>query len=129
MAEGALLVYDVTIFETFEKLKNWVNTLHEAVGKDIPFVIAGNKFDLLDKNDINKNAQQVDAYINEVNCKHFYTSAKTGYNLEEAFDCLIKTVLQKIEKTNDNLKIKRGGKKSMMLVDQKREIKEKKRSC
>ena len=49
-AVGALLVYDTSIFETFEKVKQWVITLQEAVGKDIIFVIAGNKMDLIDKN-------------------------------------------------------------------------------
>ena len=47
-AVGALLVYDAAIFETFDKVKSWVMTLQEAVGKDITFVIAGNKFDLID---------------------------------------------------------------------------------
>ena len=42
---GALLIYDVTIPETFEKVKNWVMTLKEAVGKDIILVIVGNKYD------------------------------------------------------------------------------------
>ena len=34
-AAGALLVYDVTIFETFKKVESWVNTLQEVVGKNI----------------------------------------------------------------------------------------------
>ena len=65
-AVGALLVYDVTIPETFEKVKSWVNTLQEAVGKDIIFVIAGNKFDLSDKNMITKNNEQVDNLKNQL---------------------------------------------------------------
>ena len=54
-AVGAILVYDVTIPETFDKVKDWCNTLKEAVGNDIIFVIAGNKFDLTNKDMINKN--------------------------------------------------------------------------
>ena len=70
-AVGAILVYDVTIGETFEKVKNWVNTLKEAVGNDICFVIAGNKFDLTNKDMINKNNELVDAYCKQQKCKHF----------------------------------------------------------
>ena len=70
-AVGALLVYDVTISETFEKVKSWVHTLQEAVGKDIIFVIAGNKFDLSDKNMINKNNEQVEAYCNQEQMQTF----------------------------------------------------------
>ena len=57
-AVGALLVYDVTIFETFEKVKDWVHTLREAVGNDITMVIAGNNIDLADKNMIDKNQEK-----------------------------------------------------------------------
>ena len=95
-AVGALLVYDVTISETFEKVKDWVRTLQEMVGKDITFVIAGNKFDLSDKNMIEKNNEKVDNYCEKQKCKHFYTSAKTGFNLNDAFDSLINSVLKKV---------------------------------
>ncbi len=90
----------MTISETFEKVKSRVHTLQEAVGKDIIFVIAGNKFDLSDKNMINKNNEQVEAYCNQEKCKHFYTSAKTGFNLDEAIDCLITSVLKKVLSSN-----------------------------
>ena len=95
-AVGALLVYDVTISETFDKVKDWVHTLQEMVGKDITFVIAGNKFDLSDKNMIEKNNEKVDNYCAQQKCKHFYTSAKTGFNLNDAFDSLINSVLKKV---------------------------------
>ena len=95
-AVGALLVYDVTISETFDKVKDWVHTLKEMVGKDITFVIAGNKFDLSDKNMIEKNNEKVDNYCAQQKCKHFYTSAKTGFNLNDAFDSLINSVLKKV---------------------------------
>ena len=64
-AVGALLVYDVTIGETFETVKSWVNTLQEAVVKVIIFITAGNKFDLSDKNMITKNDEQVNAYYEQ----------------------------------------------------------------
>ena len=92
-AVGALLVYDVSIFETFEKVKQWVKTLQEAVGKDIIFVIAGNKFDLLNKGEMEERKAEIDSYCSKQNCKHFYTSAKTGFQLDDTFDSLINSVL------------------------------------
>ena len=109
-ANGALLVYDVTIFETFQKVEKWVNTLQEVVGKDINFLIAGNKFDLSDKNALEKNTSEINAYCSKMHCKHMYTSAKTGYNLEEAFDSLIKDVLNKVGSSKEG-GIKRKGKR------------------
>ena len=126
-AVGALLVYDVTIPETFEKVKSWVNTLQEAVGKDIIFVIAGNKFDLSDKNMITKNNEQVDSYCAKEKCKHFYTSAKTGYNLDEAFGSLIQSVLTKVMSQNaDGNKKKRG---RQLEIKEQNKPKEKKKFC
>jgi Ras-related protein Rab-21 len=45
-ASGALLVYDITDAESFNKVKNWVKELRKIVGTDIVIVIAGNKIDL-----------------------------------------------------------------------------------
>ena len=109
-AIGALLVYDVNIPETFEKVKGWANTLKEIVGKNVIFAIAGNKLDLLDKSLLDKNTSLVNEYIKKENCKIFYTSCKTGYNVEEAFDTLIKSVLKYVQ-DNNIVTNKRAGKK------------------
>jgi len=109
-AKGALLVYDVTIFETFQKVETWVHTLQEVVGKDITFVIAGNKFDLSDRNSLSTHSAEIDGYCAKENCKHFFTSAKTGYNLEEAFESLINSVLKKLEQSEGGANKKKGRK-------------------
>ena len=109
-AIAALLVYDVNLPETFEKVKDWVHTLREIVGKNIIFVIAGNKLDLLDKSLQDKNSSQVNEYVARENCKIFYTSCKTGYNVKEVFDTLIDIVL-KYACDNNIVINKRGGKK------------------
>ena len=127
-AVGALLVYDVTIPETFEKVKSWVNTLQEVVGKDIVFVIAGNKFDLSKKADLEANKAQVDSYCQQEKCQHFYTSAKTGFNLDETFNSLITSVLRKIE--NDNSSGNRKGRgRNLQIKEQSTDVKEKKKCC
>ena len=45
-ADGALLVYDITDAESFNKVKKWIKELRKIVGNDIVIVIAGNKVDL-----------------------------------------------------------------------------------
>jgi len=123
---GALLVYDVTIPETFERVKSWVQTLQEVVGKDIIFVIAGNKFDLVKKG-FDENKAQVNSYCQQENCQHFYTSAKTGYNLNDTFTCLIDSVLKKIE--NENSGGNRKGRGRKLEIKEQTEVKEKKKCC
>ena len=44
--DGALLVYDITDAESFNKVTKWVKELKKIVGNDICIAIAGNKCDL-----------------------------------------------------------------------------------
>ena len=120
-AVGALLVYDVSIFETFNKVKSWVSTLQEAVGKDIIFVIAGNKYDLVGKMD--EHMPEIDSYCSQEKCKHFFTSAKTGYGLDNAFSTLIQSVLDKVKPTG----AVSGRKGKKLKVEEAKEDKQKKK--
>ena len=126
-AVGALIVYDVTIPETFNKVKDWVNTLREIVDKNIIFVIAGNKFDLCDKKLKEKNEEIVNDYCEKEKCQHFYTSAKTGFNVQNVFECLIKKVLENIEKNPDIVNKKKG--RRLEISAHEDETKQKKRKC
>ena len=42
-ADGAVLVYDVTDAESFQKVRNWVKELRRMLGSNIRLAIAGNK--------------------------------------------------------------------------------------
>jgi Ras-related protein Rab-21 len=46
LLDGALLVYDITDIESFNKVRKWVKELRKIVGSNISIVIAGNKGDL-----------------------------------------------------------------------------------
>lgn len=45
-ADAALLVYDITDAESFQKVQKWVKELRKIVGQEIQIAIAGNKVDL-----------------------------------------------------------------------------------
>eukprot|EP00330_Aristerostoma_sp_ATCC50986_P011583 CAMPEP_0114586246 /NCGR_PEP_ID=MMETSP0125-20121206/9521_1 /TAXON_ID=485358 ORGANISM="Aristerostoma sp., Strain ATCC 50986" /NCGR_SAMPLE_ID=MMETSP0125 /ASSEMBLY_ACC=CAM_ASM_000245 /LENGTH=127 /DNA_ID=CAMNT_0001781595 /DNA_START=47 /DNA_END=430 /DNA_ORIENTATION=+ len=44
-AEGAVLVYDITYRESFDKVQKWMAELKNHADEDIDIVIAGNKCD------------------------------------------------------------------------------------
>ena len=48
---GALLVYDLMREETFDELENWLNEMNEVLGYRVPFVVIGNKSDLIAEKD------------------------------------------------------------------------------
>jgi Ras-related protein Rab-21 len=45
-AHGALLVYDITDKDSFDKVQAWVKELRTMLGSKVALVIAGNKSDL-----------------------------------------------------------------------------------
>mmetsp|Transcript_21180 Transcript_21180/g.22980 ORF Transcript_21180/g.22980 Transcript_21180/m.22980 type:complete len:201 (-) Transcript_21180:105-707(-) len=92
-ASGALLVYDITDAESFNKVKNWVKELRKIVGTEIVIVIAGNKIDL-EKNR-NVNEQEAIQYADSVGATHFHTSAKLNKGLDEVFQSLASKMLEK----------------------------------
>lgn len=81
--DGALLVYDITDAESFNKVKNWVKELRKIVGNDIVIAIAGNKVDLEKNRHVNE--REARDYAESVGATHFHTSAKSNKGLDEVF--------------------------------------------
>ena len=99
------------------------------LGPDIIFVVAGNKFDLIrSKEDLAKNDEIVNQYINEEKAKHFYTSAKSGENLNEAFEAIIELALDKIVNSKEKGKVTKKG-KGLMIESNSSSPKKKEGCC
>ena len=94
-ANGALLIFDVTQSKSFEKLRDWIHDFKLA-REDEPILLIGNKNDL--KGKIQISDEEAKEFAKEFNMEFISTSAKTGTNVEEAFNKLIKTILDKILK-------------------------------
>jgi small GTP-binding protein len=94
-ANGALLIFDVTQSKSFEKLRDWIQDFKLA-REDEPIIMIGNKNDLKGKNQIS-DKEAMD-FAKEFNMEFISTSAKIGTNVEEAFNNMIKTILDKILK-------------------------------
>lgn len=92
-ADGALLVYDITDAESFNKVQKWVKELKKIVGDNISIAIAGNKCDL--EKDRHVDKKEALAYAESVGATHYDTSAKANKGLDEAFGDLSKKMLQR----------------------------------
>merc|ERR1711998_695392 len=97
-ADGALLVFDVTDGESFEKVKMWVKELRKMVGKDIAIAIAGNKCDL--ERNRRVSTEEGQRYAESVTACYFNTSAKLNRGIDEAFLELAKRMLANKKKSN-----------------------------
>lgn len=124
-ADGALLVYDITDTESFEKVKKWVTELYKIVKrKNISVVIAGNKCDLEKRRAVNK--QQVEEYAQSVGAVHIETSAKQNKGIEDCFIDIANRILERRESRkqngldggmNSSSGLRPAGNRGLLLVD------------
>lgn len=91
-AKGALLVCDMTRTETLECLGRWAEEIQKVSGK-IPLIFLANKMDL--PNEFPEDEFEALARSYDTEC--FYTSAKTGKNVQHAFECLSRKMLDEMK--------------------------------
>ena len=91
-ASGALIVCDSTRKETFKHLNWWMSSLFNITGQ-IPIIFLVNKNDLKDQ--IVVTSQDIAEQSILFNAPFLATSAKTGENVEKAFQMLSKLLIRK----------------------------------
>ena len=91
-SNAALGVYDVTSPQSLLKLPGWVSSIKKTVKKTIPMVVLGNKIDLERK--VEKS--EAEDLSKRLNCEYLETSAKTGENVEIAFEKIARACLETI---------------------------------
>jgi len=91
-ANGALLVYDITDRDSFDRVQNWVKELRKMLGDNIVLIIAGNKADLERRRVV--SLEEAEQYAASVGAKHLSTSAKQNKGVAELFLHMTKELLK-----------------------------------
>ncbi|MFX1380218.1 MAG: GTP-binding protein [Promethearchaeota archaeon] len=88
-AQAAFIVFDLTNKDSFYNIMNWFNELNEFKEHEISVVIVGNKRDLKEEREIDREeAETLAEMLSEKYDKkisYIETSALSGENIEEAF--------------------------------------------
>jgi small GTP-binding protein len=85
-AAGALLVFDLTREDTFnEAMKKWYPEMVQFLDKDVPFILIGNKVDLIEQIGRVIDSENAKKFVESKGSIYIETSAKTGQNVEDAF--------------------------------------------
>ena len=92
-AAGVLLVFDLTRAETWDAIKDWRAAIRQIAG-DIPFVLIGNKLDLLEDVGEVIDRDECREYAEGQGSTYIETSAKNNENVEASFVTLTKSIIK-----------------------------------
>ena len=93
-AHGALLIFDLSRADTYHEIQKWLGEFRAFAGDEVPFILVGNKVDLVD--DIGEVVERNEAksFAEGEGSIYIDTSAKTGENVEDAFQRLTKLMIK-----------------------------------
>ena len=128
-AAVAVLVYDITRRDSFDKLKNfWIKELKENAPSDIILAIAGNKSDDYE-NEVFSLKEGKDL-AQEINAIFKSTSAMLSHGIDELFKCIGEKFINPSLNTNEETISKEENfRKNIKIKNTQKEKKEKKNCC
>ena len=92
-AAGALLVFDLTREQTYTETRKWLTEIRQFAGENIPFVLIGNKADLIEDVGVVIDRKEAEAFAKKEGSIYIETSAKTGVQVDEAFTELTRRII------------------------------------
>lgn len=96
--EGAFVMFDLNEPKTLNEAREFIEGIRKYEGQ-VPLILIGNKCDLEHK----VSREDIKVLENDYNLKYIEVSVKDGYNIDEAFDCLIPDIGNFIFKEKDQM--------------------------
>ena len=94
--DGILLMYDITKNKSFESITTWMESIKNLKEENFPIVLVGNKTDLKDKREVEK--EEGKEIAKKYGIDFFEISNKDGINVEESCLALVKKIIEYKEK-------------------------------
>ncbi|XP_072249634.1 ras-related protein Rab-25b [Leuresthes tenuis] len=122
-AVGALLVYDITKYLTYESVERWLKELYDHADPHIVVMLVGNKTDLESERSV--PTEEAKDFAEKKGLLFLETSALESTNVEAAFN----SVLAEIHKKVSSKEVVRGSIKAVSLNNSEAKNTEEKKAC
>ncbi|XP_041717608.2 EF-hand calcium-binding domain-containing protein 4B-like [Coregonus clupeaformis] len=100
-ADGVVVMYDVTVLDSFKAVRPWFINVQEAAGEGIPILLLGNKMDATSERKVPlKDAENL---ANDTRVIFYEVSAYTGYNVTEAMVHLARVLKEQEDRVRDTV--------------------------
>mmetsp|Transcript_12208 Transcript_12208/g.18194 ORF Transcript_12208/g.18194 Transcript_12208/m.18194 type:complete len:136 (+) Transcript_12208:857-1264(+) len=96
---GIILMYDISEEATFGNVRNWMKNIKEHAAADVNKILIGNKADLVNDRAVDKERGQ--QLANEYEIEFLETSAKTDFQVEEAFIRIATKIKKRLEEAEN----------------------------
>lgn len=89
-ADGVLIAFDVTNEQSFENVKNWIQSINDNADKDIVKMLVATKIDIEDDRKISK--EEGEQLAQEYGIDYMETSAKADINVKATVQAIMEKV-------------------------------------
>ncbi|XP_051911645.1 EF-hand calcium-binding domain-containing protein 4B isoform X2 [Hippocampus zosterae] len=98
-ADGVVVMYDVTLGESFKAVRPWLVNVKEAAGEGVQILVLGNKMDMDGDRQVPfKEAEQL---AQESKVMFYEVSAYTGKNVTESLTHLARVLMEQEDRVRD----------------------------
>ncbi|KAJ3444890.1 ras and ef-hand domain-containing protein [Anaeramoeba flamelloides] len=132
-SHAVIFVYDVTNYESFEKVQYWIEQADKHCPKKKYYLLIGNKIDCVQERKVSKEAGEM--FAKEHNMNFLETSAKTAQNVNQAFLQVLNAIYdmfvinQDNEEQEKNSKVKNAQSGGSIKITKEIKVEKKKKCC
>ncbi|XP_053320941.1 EF-hand calcium-binding domain-containing protein 4B [Spea bombifrons] len=98
-ADGVIVMYDITSKDSFTAVRQWLSSVEEAAGENIPILLLGNKVDIEKEREVPCGLGE--HLAKDYNFMFYESSASSGHNVKESVVHLARILKEQEDKVKE----------------------------